>query len=124
MYILSIETKFAAAHSLRDFPGKCAELHGHTWKVKVDVKCNKLDNIGVVIDFDELKEIINEIIARLDHKNLNEVEYFTFTNPTSENLARYIYHEVAQNIPEYISVKSIQVWESDTASVTYSEEMQ
>ena len=123
MYVLSVESRFAAAHLLRDFPGKCSEIHGHTWKVKVEVKCSRLDDVGIVIDFEELKEIVNEIIERLDHKYLNEVEYFTFTNPTSENIARYIYIEVSQDLPQYISMKSVQVWESDTTSVTYSEEI-
>ena len=122
MYILSVETGFSAAHSLRDFPGKCSETHGHNWKVKVDIKCHKLDNFGMVMDFDELTEIVNEVVKKLDHKNLNEIDPFSFTNPTSENIARYIYSEVAENLPNYISVKSVQVWESDTTSVIYSEE--
>ena len=123
MYILSIETKFAAAHFLRDFPGKCSKIHGHTWKVKVSVTVKKLDDTGVGIDFDELKEIVNDVIKKLDHENLNEREYFTYMNPSSENIARFIYNEIAEIIPHYVSIKSVQVWESDTNSVTYTEEL-
>ena len=122
MYILSVETRFSAAHLLRDFPGKCAEIHGHTWKVRVNVACKKLSETGIAIDFEELRALVSEVIIKLDHKNLNDIEYFSYQNPSSENIARFIYNEVAENLPQYISMKSVQVWESDSNSVTYTEE--
>jgi len=122
MYILSVDTRFSAAHLLRDFPGKCAGLHGHNWKVKVDVTCKKLSETGIAIDFEDLRVIVNEVIVKLDHKNLNELEYFSFQNPSSENIARFIYNELVERLPSYISMKSVQVWESDSNSVTYTEE--
>ena len=122
MYTLSVETKFSAAHLLRDYPGKCSEIHGHNWKIKVSDRCKKLSDTGISIDFDELKEIVNETVKQLDHKNLNEVEYFTYMNPSSENIARFIYTGIAENLPEYIAMHSVQVWESETNSVIYTEE--
>jgi len=76
MYELRIITQFGAAHQLRDFGGKCENLHGHNWKIEVYVKGEKLGKDGLLIDFTLIKEATREIINRLDHKFLNELEIF------------------------------------------------
>ncbi len=124
MYILRIETDFAAAHNLRNYKGKCENLHGHNWKVAIEVSSEKLDNIGIVIDFSILKSIANSIITKLDHYYLNELPAFTEQNPSSENIAKYIYTKFKEKINlDYTSVKIEQViiWESANYSASYRE---
>ena len=116
MYSIKIEGDFSSAHNLRGYKGKCEELHGHNWKVEVVVKSGRLDKIGMVIDFKLLKEALYKLLERLDHKYLNNIAYFKKVNPTSENIAKYIYDELKTKITELYSVT---VWESDKASATY-----
>lgn len=123
MYKLMIETDFASAHQLRGYKGKCEVLHGHNWKVQVFVTAEKLNEIDIAIDFSELKRITKEIISQLDHKFLNEIYPFTEINPSSENIAFWIYKSLKDRLSDYpnISVSAVTVWESDTASATYYE---
>jgi len=118
MFELSIKGNFAAAHSLRGYEGKCKNLHGHTWKVEVVIVSDRIDAIGMVADFALLKKRLREFLERLDHVHLNDIPYFKDANPTTENLAKYIYDE----FPKFsgsISLKKVTVWESDHASATY-----
>ena len=121
MYTVSIEDSFAAAHSLRDYDGKCANLHGHNWKIVVKVLTEKLDDAGIAIDFHDLKAITKEFIDLLDHKNLNELDYFSYQNPTSENIARFLYAKIQERLPSYIKIDEIEVIESEGCSVIYAE---
>lgn len=122
MYELMIESQFASAHQLRGYKGKCEELHGHNWRAQVTVSSDKLNDIGIVVDFHELKETVNEVVLSLDHTFLNELFPFTEKNPSSENIARWIYESVKKKIGEdHYSVSSVTVWESETASATYYE---
>ncbi len=121
MYTISIEGKFSAAHSLRDYSGPCANIHGHNYKVVVSVECEKLDDVGMAIDFHDLKKITNSTLDQFDHKNLNEMDIFSYQNPTAEHIARMIYNMIHENLPPYVRLKSVAVFESDTCSVTYSE---
>ena len=121
MYELKIISHFAAAHQLRDFGGKCENLHGHNWKVEVYVSGQKLEDNGLLIDFKIIKDKTKEILERLDHKFINEIEYFKKTNPSSENIARYIFDSLAHDINNgNISVNRVTAWESETASATYT----
>ena len=121
MYELKIVSHFAAAHQLRNFGGKCENLHGHNWKVEVYVSGQKLENNGLLIDFKIIKDKTNEILERLDHKFINEIEYFQETNPSSENIARYIFDSLAHDINDgNISVSRVTAWESETACATYT----
>jgi len=116
MYKVKIEEHFSSAHNLRGYKGKCEELHGHNWKVEVEVAKDSLDNIGMVIDFTCLKKKLNAILEKLDHKYLNKLSYFKKVNPTSENIAKYIYDKLKGDRAE---VASVTVWESDRSSATY-----
>ena len=120
MFELTVRSDFSSAHFLRDYDGKCRNLHGHTWQVAVTVSGDKLNDIGVMADFVEMKQQLNSILVRLDHSCLNDHEYFKVNNPTSENLARFIFQEYKRLIAPLKLVK-VQVWESDRADVVYYE---
>ena len=123
MYTLKVETKFAAAHQLREYKGKCENLHGHSWKVQVSVTAQELNEIGLAMDFTDLKRITNGLVDQLDHTCLNSVKPFTAMNPSSENIARWMFHSLKENLAgQGVSLKSVTVWESETASASYSEE--
>ncbi len=122
MYDLQIETQFAAAHQLRGYKGKCENLHGHNWRVQITVSSDSLNEIGMVIDFHELKAIASEALSALDHSFLNEVFPFTEINPSSENIARWIHETLKKKIEANdCSISSVTVWENETASATYYE---
>jgi len=122
MYELMIETQFSAAHQLRGYMGKCEKLHGHNWKVQVFVTAESLNEIGIAIDFHEIKRITNEILMPLEHSFLNEVFPFTEINPSSENIAKWLYEAIRKKInSENLEVSGIMVWETETASATYYE---
>ncbi|MEK6715645.1 MAG: 6-carboxytetrahydropterin synthase QueD [Candidatus Omnitrophota bacterium] len=133
MYSIKIEASFSAAHNLKGYKGKCEELHGHNWKVEVTAESEVLDKIGMVLDFKYLKMKLNKILEVLDHKYLNEIPYFSAAgargssgqgsasggkkvNPTSENIAKYIYIRIKSHVP---LVKSVTVWESENSLATY-----
>lgn len=119
MFILSIEGHFSAAHQVKGYPGDCAGVHGHTYQVRAQVAVNELDDIGMAMDFRRIKSALETILVSLDHKNLNDLEYFKKYNATTEHIAMYIYAEIKKNINE---VQSITVWEGQNNSVTYQEE--
>jgi 6-pyruvoyltetrahydropterin/6-carboxytetrahydropterin synthase len=122
MFVLKIVTDFAAAHSLRNYPGDCSRLHGHNWQIEVLVASKELDDVGMVIDFREIKQKTKMVIKRLDHQYLNEVPPFDQLNPTAENIAKYFFEEIGQLInTENVRVKEVTIWETLRASVTYSE---
>ncbi len=116
MYSIKVETNFSAAHNLRGYKGKCEQLHGHNWKVEAVVSKNKLDKTGMALDFRFLKDKLNAAIETLDHAYLNELPYFKKVNPTSENIAKYIYDRIRPGVPD---IRSITVWESENSSATY-----
>ncbi len=118
MYSIKVEGNFSAAHNLRGYHGKCEELHGHNWKVEAAATGVKLNKIGMVLDFKDFKARLNIILEELDHKYLNGVLYFKRVNPTSENIAKYIYDKLRLKIP---NLKSVTVWESENSAATYQE---
>ncbi len=123
IYTLKVLTEFASAHTLREYPGACARMHGHNWKLEVEVKAHALDNIGMGVDFKVIKTAARDIGDRLDHRYLNEVEPFTEINPTAENIAAYFYRELVTALNnERIQVSSVTLWETDRACVRYAEE--
>ncbi|MBI4706365.1 MAG: 6-carboxytetrahydropterin synthase QueD [Candidatus Omnitrophica bacterium] len=118
MYSIKVEASFSSAHNLREYKGKCEELHGHNWKVEVVVASDKLDKAGMVMDFKRLKEKLNIILEKLDHKYINKIAYFKKTNPTSENISKYIYDCLKPVAP---NIKSVTVWENPASCATYEE---
>ncbi len=121
MYEISVERHFDAAHALRGYKGKCEALHGHRFQVVAKVRASGLDDIGLAYDFTELKQHLDDIIARFDHTCLNDVPPFDEINPSSENIASTIYSELQRKLgaaPPTISC--IEVWESPQTRVSYS----
>ena len=120
MYRVSIERHFDAAHYLREYEGKCENLHGHRYKVVANLKTDILDEIGLAFDFTVLKKSIDEILERFDHTCLNDINPFTSIYPSSENIASTIYSELKQRLDgQTAEIESIEVWESPDAWVTY-----
>lgn len=120
MYEISVRSCFSSAHQLKFYRGKCENLHGHNWEVEVVFSTSHLNSSGMVVDFKIAKEILNKVIAKLDHKFLNELPYFQNKNPTSENLAYYIYDEIKKQIKDQgVEVVKVIVWESPNTGASY-----
>jgi len=122
MYEVSVDETFAAAHNLRNYKGKCENLHGHNYKVRVTLAGKEVDSTGLLYDFVHLKQVIQGVIRSLDHKYLNELPPFDVLNPSTENIARYIYEQTSKELPQApngAGVASITVWETDVAAATY-----
>ncbi len=123
MYELKIISHFAGAHQLRNFKGSCEKLHGHNWKVEVYVRGEKLAEDGTLIDFHDIKKATDKALETLDHEFLNDLEPFREENPSSENIAKYIFHRVADELVRRpVRVHKVTAWESDTACASYYEE--
>lgn len=123
MYEIKIITQFAAAHRLENFYGKCEALHGHNWKVEVSLVGDRLDNAGLLMDFGQVKARTQELLEEFDHKYLNELPAFREQNPSSENLARYVFERLAATINrDGVRIHRVSVWESDTSCASYSQD--
>ena len=122
MYELTVQLEFAAAHHLRGHPGKCSHLHGHNYRVEVMVSGAQLDESGMLVDFGRLRQICDHIVAELDHSLLNDHPSFQQNNPTVENIARYLYTQIAEALTNTeVSLAAVRVWESATSAATYRE---
>ena len=120
---MKILTDFAAAHYLRDYDGVCNRLHGHNWKIEVQVVATELDSVGMGMDFKVIKDATKKLIGSLDHYNLNDVPPFNKINPTAENIAAFFFQELSKELnTDKVKVDSISIWETDRACVTYTEE--
>lgn len=120
MYELKIITQFAAAHRLENFYGKCEALHGHNWKVEVFLAGERLDRAGLLLDFGVVKAKAREVLEEIDHKYLNELSAFKEQNPSSENLARYLFQRLSDTLNrDGVIVRRVNVWESDTSCAAY-----
>ncbi|MDR2367366.1 MAG: 6-carboxytetrahydropterin synthase QueD [Deltaproteobacteria bacterium] len=123
MYELKVTSHFAAAHNLREFYGRCENLHGHNWFVEAVVRAKGLDDIGLAMDFGVVKKRLNEVLDELDHKYLNELGEFKVKNPSSENIARFIFDRLAPLIAGgsggRARLHSVSAWESDNACARY-----
>ena len=123
MYEVSKEVSFSGAHSLREYQGKCESVHGHNWKVKAFVSAQELDRLGMVVDFKDLAAHLDDILQRLDHKDLNAVPPFDTINPSSENLAKFLYDELSAKInDDRVKVSRVMVWETDPSCAIYYED--
>jgi 6-pyruvoyltetrahydropterin/6-carboxytetrahydropterin synthase len=124
MFELRVEHSFPAGHALRGHPGKCAHAHGHNYRVQVAVEGSRLNDIGLLMDFSDLKHALREVCERLDHEYLNDLAPFQSVNPSAENLARYIFEEVGRLLAGPLAaadwrLKEAVVQETDTAWAVY-----
>ncbi|MCD6130465.1 MAG: 6-carboxytetrahydropterin synthase QueD [Deltaproteobacteria bacterium] len=119
MFELTAIESFSAAHSLRNYQGPCEKLHGHNFKVEVTISCKRLNKLSIGMDFKEIKQILRDILKKLDHTFLNELPYFKSVNPTSEEIARFIYMEMKNRVDNNCKMKCVAVWESDNSKATY-----
>lgn len=120
LYALTVRSSFAAAHLLREYEGNCERLHGHNWRIEATVESEELDARGMALDFREMKSALHDILSRLDHKYLNEIPPFDGRNPSSENIARYIFDEMEGKIPAPARLARVVVWESDDARAEFT----
>lgn len=121
MYKITVLSHFSGAHRLRYLHGKCEGLHGHNWKVEVSVAARRLNKEGIVIDFQQLKKKVEKILKSLDHTFLNDLPYFSRREPSSENIAKYIFDRLKVELMGYdVALKEVTAWESETSSATYS----
>jgi 6-pyruvoyltetrahydropterin/6-carboxytetrahydropterin synthase len=121
MFEVSVEHTFAAGHALRNYRGKCENVHGHNYKVQVLVRGEKLDATGMLADFTVLKRLLRDISEPLDHVFLNDIEPFTTVNPSSENLAVYIYEQMKNGLKldNPVEIAEVKVWETDRQFAIY-----
>ena len=123
IYEVYVKTHFSAAHALRGYLGDCARTHGHNWIIEVYVKCKELDSIGIGVDFRDIKTAVKEVLSGLDHFDLNDLPAFEEVNPTSENIAKYLYYEIGKNLnSDIVRVSKIKVCETPGAGAFYWEE--
>ena len=123
MYEVRLEADFAAAHFLRDYHGKCENLHGHNYKVYAHVRGSNLDEGGMLLDFTQIKKTLRNVCELLDHKNLNDFDYFD-QNPSAERIATFIAGKILESIPELkdkngTHLHAIDVFETDTSRARY-----
>ena len=122
MYEIWVRSSFSGAHHLRDYGGKCEDLHGHNWVVEVLIKCEGLNEIGLGVDFVEVKKKLSEVMEKLDHKDLNNLPFFKEKNPSAENIAGFIYSELKNKIKgPGINLSKVLVKESENTGVSYSQ---
>jgi 6-pyruvoyltetrahydropterin/6-carboxytetrahydropterin synthase len=121
MFEVTIEESFSSGHALRNYRGKCENVHGHNYRCQVSIQGEKLDEIGLLVDFVELKRVVHSVLDRMDHQWLNDFPPFDVLNPSAENMAKFIYDEVSSGLQgkNGIRVAAIRLWETDTASATY-----
>ena len=121
MFEVTIEETFAAGHALRNYRGKCENVHGHNYRCQVTVEGSDVDENGLLVDFVELKKIVHSVLDRLDHQWLNDYPPFDKINPSAENIAKYIFDEVhaGLGVREGVSLGQVRLWETDTAYAVY-----
>jgi 6-pyruvoyltetrahydropterin/6-carboxytetrahydropterin synthase len=122
MFEVSVEQVFAAGHALRNYKGKCENIHGHNWRVRVVIEGEQLDGTGLLVDFIDVKDLMGSVVARLDHQFLNEVEPFDVKNPSAENIAEYFYEQMRAGLektPAPVRIREVKIWETDIQSASY-----
>jgi 6-pyruvoyltetrahydropterin/6-carboxytetrahydropterin synthase len=122
MFEITVDESFAAGHALRGYKGKCENVHGHNYKVRVTLQGPELDNVGLLYDFVHLKKVIQSVIRELDHKFLNDFPPFDTVNPSAENIAKYFYDQASRQMtqsPNGARISQITIWETDTTAATY-----
>ncbi|MBL1321097.1 MAG: 6-carboxytetrahydropterin synthase QueD [Methylophaga sp.] len=122
-YTLKILADFASAHTLRDYPGDCSRMHGHNWKLEVEVTATVLNEHGMGMDFKTIKTATRELAKTLDHRYLNDIPPFDTVNPTAETIAQYFYQNLSTTLNSNTAkISAVTLWETDRACVRYSED--
>jgi 6-pyruvoyltetrahydropterin/6-carboxytetrahydropterin synthase len=121
MFEVSVEETFAAGHALRNYKGKCENVHGHNYRIQVTFSGPELDSIGLLVDFVAVKKLMQTVVDKLDHRFLNDLAPFDVLNPSAENMAKYFYDEIAAGLGQStpVALGQVRVWETDTTSATY-----
>ena len=122
MFTVRIEDSFAAAHYIKNYHGKCENLHGHNYKVRVYVKGEELDKGGMLLDFSILKKALKEVFKDLDHRNLNEIELFERFDPSAELIAKYIFDRLLPLLPEEgmrYHLSRVEIFETERNMAVY-----
>lgn len=124
MFEVTVEHTFAAGHALREYKGKCENVHGHNYRVQVTVEGRELNRIGLLVDFVELKRAVRQVGEFFDHKFVNDLEPFTVLNPSAENMAKFFYDEVARALKltddgAPVRIAQVKLWETDTSIAVY-----
>jgi 6-pyruvoyltetrahydropterin/6-carboxytetrahydropterin synthase len=122
MFQVSVDETFSSGHALRGYKGKCENVHGHNYKVRVTLVGPHLDSIGLLYDFTHLKRVIRDIVGGVDHRFLNDLAPFDVINPSAENVAKYFFEETTRQmnaLPNGARIQSVTIWETDTTSATY-----
>ncbi|HVO58609.1 MAG TPA: 6-carboxytetrahydropterin synthase QueD [Dongiaceae bacterium] len=122
MFQVSVEETFSSGHALRGYRGKCENVHGHNYRVQITLTGPELNDIGLLVDFTDLKKVLRAIIAGLDHQFLNDLEAFRTVNPSAENLAKYFYDETCRQLtglPAGAAISDVTVWETETSHAKY-----
>jgi 6-pyruvoyltetrahydropterin/6-carboxytetrahydropterin synthase len=121
MFEVTVEQTFAAGHALRNYRGKCENVHGHNYRVRVTVQGNQLDGTGLLVDFLDVNRLISGTVEYLDHQFINDLPPFDDLNPSAENIAKYFYERIAGGLKSEVDarVSQVQVWETDTSSAVY-----
>jgi 6-pyruvoyltetrahydropterin/6-carboxytetrahydropterin synthase len=121
MFEVSVEQTFAAGHALRNYHGKCENVHGHNYRVQMTVQGEELNAIGLLVDFVELKRLIGRVVDYLDHRFINELPPFDVLNPSAENIAKYFHDQVSGELRNDVPVRisEVKVWETDTSVAVY-----
>ena len=122
MFEVAVEQGFASAHALRNYKGRCENVHGHNWKVRVVIEGETLDQTGMLVDFLDVKSLLGEILDRIDHQFLNEIPPFDVVNPSAENIAEYFYQQMTGRLdgtPVPVRIREVKIWETEIQSATY-----
>jgi 6-pyruvoyltetrahydropterin/6-carboxytetrahydropterin synthase len=122
MFEVAVEQGFASAHALRNYKGRCENVHGHNWKVRVVIEGEKLDATGMLVDFLDVKSLLGEILDRIDHQFLNEIPPFDVINPSAENIAEYFYQQLNGKLAEApvpVRIREVKIWETEIQSASY-----
>lgn len=123
VYEIYVKDHFSAAHALNGYDGNCSKIHGHNWIIETFVQCRQLNEIGIGIDFRDVKDSVKNILKKVDHTHLNELDAFKEINPTSENIAKFLYKELQKHLnSQYIKVSKVKVSETPGCGSTYWEE--
>ena len=121
MFEVIVQQTFASGHSLRNYHGKCENVHGHNYRVEVTFQGDRLNEAGLLVDFVEVKHLMNKVIDYLDHQYINDLKPFDVLSPSGENLAKYFHDEIRAGLGEQdpARISEVKIWETDITAAVY-----